>query len=247
MLNVNAWNKENTDSYIKEIQENSLDNGKNFIIGHLLNIEGKVIEYPCGLGIKNFITNEYSGMDFRKHFVRYVKDKENEKSEVGSELPNDKFRMVDLHGLKKPVIGSALVCVNYLQLENNPVEFINSMLTSFDVKNVFISFPYSPENGKDLETPSKLRGVGGGQFINNMYSEDAIREIAKLVNLDCNFIKSENESFAILYKIQPKEVKVDKSIEENSENDSEKITENEETIDSTVDDKPKKAKEKVRK
>ena len=87
----------------------------------------------------------------------------------------------------------------------NPIEFLNDLLGKVWAKNIFITFPIAPEEqGQALEKENK-RVITifspAGKFIQNRYSEEAVKELAKAVDLEYRIKRTNQTNEAMLFRL----------------------------------------------
>lgn len=165
-----------------------------------------VIEYPCFGGDFAALFNHHVGidrvknylaMDFRGNFVAKAKPLAKQiHFQVKDVLIDESFR---------PRQADVLLSVGYLDNVSDPIGFIKQLTGKVIAKNIFITFPIAPEGkGQDLEVSNERVAEmfsPAGRFIQNRYSEDAVKQIANAVGLEFRIVRTNSSNEAILYKL----------------------------------------------
>lgn len=186
-----------------------------------------VIEYPCfGGQFANLFNHlhginklkQYRAIDYRNNFTNRITLKDKKFTAKTRDILTDRTF--------KPHHIDVLLSVGYLDNVVDPIGFINDLQAKVVAENVFIVFDIAPKGeGQDLKkenTNVKTLFTPAGKFVKNLYSEEAVKEIAKAVGLECRFLHSYSTSEAMLYKMNVVEQPSTKRNEEPPKKDTKK-------------------------
>jgi hypothetical protein len=207
LTNVNLYNGFRAAKYLNYFNSKQLPSGFDWLLDALESLKGgKLVEFPAfngkhltaidkTLGLKEF--KSVYAYERRIHFYRELE-----------KLPQrlHKVRQNPIYTSPfRPVECDVLISIDYLQSELNPVEWINTLLTKFHAKNVFILFDIvADEISSELEDANCriVEYFSNGKYIQNRYNESALEEIASQTGLELKIIRDYGNDSAILYRTE---------------------------------------------
>lgn len=213
MLNVNIINKQAAkDLDIADTCDSSSDKAILSIIEEL-NCNS-IIEYPCNTGafygkLSDDKKAKYKGYDFRRRLVEVAKNKFNDNLRPNApirEVNAQKF-VFDNVNKPEPIETDVLICRNYLQMSDNPKEFVRKIVSHFNAKSIYITFPYSKKGIGLSDSPKLKRLPCGNQVIDWQLSEMAVKEIADEFGMEFVLVNAKDGSYAALSKEGSSEAK----------------------------------------
>lgn len=209
-----SWAKE-----VAEILHNEIPKELNEAETHIIDIingsDGNVIDFPCWSGkVLSFMKDKgkYTGIDFRHSFIDIAKNIINETENTRPENIRFKFHETFDSMVKGKLSAQTFVSLGYINYEKDPVSFINSMIESIKADQIFIAFEYSKEGGQNLNE-TRFKGVGRENgFVFNLFSQEAVEEIARQTNLNISLFTGQVNNIALLFRIPEKKSPVKEEV-----------------------------------
>ena len=197
MINVNTYNKENTALLREQILNESINEAENKIIDSL-NSDVKIFEYQSTGKLEKALFSKglklnCTGLNKYGSFIDELKGN-------NSESFNYIF-INSVQDVKEAYKADVIIALDALRYSINIDDTIKEILSFFGKDN-YITVSISKQYGQSLNEIKTTDLVNGSIFANNIYSVEAVQELASKfeLSLEIFFTPDSNEGVALLTK-----------------------------------------------